>query len=246
MIHGVFFDLYGTLFIYGDMQSGWTDLIATFRRAVMAKGCAISSEMITSYYQLVMSRPPQPSMDGTSRFEHQLEDVCREIGVRLTDYELGELADQCVNAWHKYTHLDPQSLPLLKTLRQTCHTALITNFDYPTHVKRILRETELAPLFDVTLISDTVGFSKPDRRIFEMALAKTNLQAANAIFVGDSIEDIQGASEAGMQPVYLHRPSTPALDLASLPKTKVITQLAELTGWLTTNGHEWNAPFAQR
>jgi 2-haloalkanoic acid dehalogenase type II len=234
MIEGVFFDLYGTLFIYGDMQSARKDLIASLHRVMTQKGAAMSSDLLSSYYQSVMARPPQPNMDGTSRFERQLDDICREVGVKLNDFEISELADQCVGAWQKYIQLDPESIPLIKSLRETYKTALITNYDYPIHVKRILREMELSSLFDVTLISDSVGISKPDRRIFEMALTKTNLKPGSVVFVGDSMEDVQGALAAGLKSVYIQRPSTPLLDLSSFPGTKVITRLSDLPAWLAT------------
>jgi HAD superfamily hydrolase (TIGR01549 family) len=234
MIHGVFFDLYGTLIIYGDMQAAVKDLISSLHRAIINKGAAMSTEMLTSYYQSITSRPPQPNMDGTSRFERQLDDICREVGVKLNDYEICELADQCVGAWSKYTRLDPESIPVLKKLHQSYKIGLITNFDYPPHIKRLLREAELSPLFDVTLISDMVGVSKPDRRIFELALTRTDLKPANVVFVGDSLEDIQGALGAGMLPVYIQRPSAAVLDLSSLSGTKVITQLSELPAWLAS------------
>ena len=33
-----------------------------------------------------------------------------------------------------------------------------------------------------------MGFSKPDKRIFELALNKLNLQPENTLFVGDDLE----------------------------------------------------------
>ena len=233
MVRGVFFDLYGTLLIFGDIQASWKEQIATMHRFVVSKGCVIPADMLASYYQSIKSRPSVPSMDGSSLFERRLDDTCREIGLKLSDYEVSELADLCVNAWQRYSTLDPQAIPVLKTLRQSCKTALITNFDYAPHIQRILREMELSPLLDATLISDAVGSSKPQARIFELALAKTDLQAGEVVFVGDSVEDIQGALAVGMQPVYIHRPSVPALDLADLSNVKVITELAELPEWVS-------------
>jgi HAD superfamily hydrolase (TIGR01549 family) len=235
MAQGVFFDLYGTLLIYGDMQAGWRSQVTAMQRFVVSKGGAISTDMLSTYYQTVMARPRPPSLDGTSPFEACLDDVCREVSLTLTPYEISELADICVNAWQQYTTLDPQSIPVLKSLRQSFKTALITNFDYPVHIQRVLREMELAPLFETVLISGTLGCSKPDRRIFDTALRKTGLQPGDVIFVGDSIEDIQGALNAGIQPVYLRRPSAPLLDLRNMPTLKVITELADLLPWLGGN-----------
>ena len=237
MLRGVFFDLYGTLIVYGDMQAGWRDQITVIHRYIVHKGAAISTDLLASYYQKVMQRAVMPSLDGTSPFERRLDDVCREIGLTLNDYEISELADLSVNAWQRCTTLDPQAVLALKTIHQSFKTALITNYDYPQHIQRILREMELSPHFDAVLISGAVGSSKPERRMFDMALAKTGLQPSEAVFVGDSLEDIQGALAAGIQPIYLHRPSTPLLDLGNLPGVKVISDLSWLLEWLGSDRH---------
>ena len=237
MIKGVFFDLYGTLLIYGDMVAAYKDQISAFQRFVVRKGYTISTDMLSSYYQNIMKRPTQPTLDESSIFERQLEDICNEIGVRLTGYETSELAEVCVCAWQKHIQLDPQTAPLLRQLRQTSQTALITNFDHPPHINQVLRELELSALFDAIIISGSVGLRKPDHRIFEMALRATALSAYQVIFVGDSQEDIQGAIAAGMQPVYIRRPSTnnpdaslKSVDAQLLSQAIVITDLRELTG----------------
>ena len=45
-----------------------------------------------------------------------------------------------------------------------------------------------------------MGFSKPDKRIFELALNKLNLQPENTLFVGDDLEkDIAGPQNANQE-----------------------------------------------
>ncbi len=48
--------------------------------------------------------------------------------------------------------------------------------------------TNLNKYFETIIISEEVGFSKPDKRIFELALNKLNLQPENTLFVGDDLE----------------------------------------------------------
>ena len=48
--------------------------------------------------------------------------------------------------------------------------------------------------------SETARSCKPDRRFFELALARASLPAAEVLFVGDSPEhDIAGAAATGMR-----------------------------------------------
>jgi putative hydrolase of the HAD superfamily len=62
----------------------------------------------------------------------------------------------------------------------------------------------IRPRFDVILVSETVGFRKPDARIFQLALDAMQLPASATLFVGDHPEaDIQGASRAGLHTAWL-------------------------------------------
>lgn len=53
--------------------------------------------------------------------------------------------------------------------------------------------------FDTILISELEGLRKPDRAIFEKALAQLNARAENSLFVGDHPDhDIKAAKNCGM------------------------------------------------
>jgi putative hydrolase of the HAD superfamily len=56
---------------------------------------------------------------------------------------------------------------------------------------------------DSVVVSETAGFEKPDKRIFQMALAELGLEPNQAWFVGDNpVKDILGASAVGLPPVW--------------------------------------------
>ncbi len=69
-----------------------------------------------------------------------------------------------------------------------------------------LEEIGLLQHFDFTIISAIVGTKKPDRRIFEQALALAGVEPADAAHVGDMyLEDILGARNAGVRPFLIDR-----------------------------------------
>lgn len=69
-----------------------------------------------------------------------------------------------------------------------------------------LEEIGLLQHFDFTIISAIVGTKKPDRRIFEQALALAGVEPAAAVHVGDMyLEDILGARNAGVRPFLIDR-----------------------------------------
>jgi len=59
------------------------------------------------------------------------------------------------------------------------------------------------------IISRAVGLSKPDERIFQVALAALGVKPDEAWFVGDNpVSDILGASAAGLTPVWIRSSHT--------------------------------------
>jgi HAD superfamily hydrolase (TIGR01509 family) len=67
-------------------------------------------------------------------------------------------------------------------------------------IEQMLLEIGLRPLFDAVIDSSVVGFTKPDPRIFGIALDRLGVAAADALMVGDSPSaDVDGASAAGIR-----------------------------------------------
>jgi putative hydrolase of the HAD superfamily len=71
-------------------------------------------------------------------------------------------------------------------------------------VESILDALGLRGLLDFVLDSHVVGVEKPDAAIFEMALARAGVRAAEAVYVGDLYSvDVVGARRAGLDAVLL-------------------------------------------
>lgn len=64
----------------------------------------------------------------------------------------------------------------------------------------------LRGLVDAVVVSDTVGVSKPDPRIFELAAIAAESHLHGAWMVGDSpVNDIEGAQRLGLRTVWIAR-----------------------------------------
>ena len=118
-----------------------------------------------------------------------------------------EAAAWSVAVWHGYMRLDPEAVPLLEWLRPRVGVALITNFDHPPHVRSVLNDWGLAPLFRAIAVSGELGVSKPDPAIFHWTPKAVGLEPNEVAFVGDSDADVQGAKASGCHPVRIHRGS---------------------------------------
>jgi HAD superfamily hydrolase (TIGR01662 family) len=91
---------------------------------------------------------------------------------------------------------------------------------------------ELQGLIAATVSSSDHGLMKPHPSIFSAALQLVNVEAADAVMVGDSLrQDIEGALRAGMRAVLLHRGDRPP-DRAGELDVPVIQSLRELPSLL--------------
>ncbi len=64
--------------------------------------------------------------------------------------------------------------------------------------------------FDVAVISGHEGVAKPDRRIFEILLARVGRPAGELLFVDDSLRNVEAARALGLQAIHY----APGVDLA--------------------------------
>jgi putative hydrolase of the HAD superfamily len=121
-------------------------------------------------------------------------------------------------------HAFPDAAPALRTLRSRgLAVVVVSNWDHSLHER--LEETGLAPLVDGAVASAELGAAKPDRAIFEHALALAGTEAESALHAGDAPEeDVAGALAAGLRAVLVARDGSPPAPV----RVPVIRSLAEL------------------
>lgn len=78
-----------------------------------------------------------------------------------------------------------------------------------------LRHCALDRHVDVLVVSEEVGVSKPEARIYEVALERAGARADEAVMLGDSwVNDVEGARAAGIRAVWFNRDGRDAPDPA--------------------------------
>ena len=203
---GIFFDLYGTLIIYHDNSRAWADWIATFYNCLQNYGLDLSEESFAIKCDGFFGKDEPPSVnEGLTIYERRIQRICSELSLDLNNKELNFTANACLNAWIKYTSLDPLTIPILTKFKKNKKIALISNFDYPPHIYSVLSEMNIYEYFDSIIISGEVGVKKPDPTIFSFALKQTGLRNDEVVYIGDAPEDIQGARAAGIYPILIQR-----------------------------------------
>lgn len=211
-IQGVFFDLYGTLLIYGNMQQAWSDWLSTFYDLLKKQGLNIPKESFAQKCDgFFSSREPAPDRNlsdenNLTALERRIEVLCLQLDHKLDKKELRKIADKIAAAWQAHISIDPQTVPVINALKHNKAVGLVSNFDHPPHVRRFLSGNGLANCFDTVIISGEVGVKKPDPAIFSFGLEQTGLVPDNVVYVGDTHEDVAGAIAAGICPIFLARP----------------------------------------
>jgi putative hydrolase of the HAD superfamily len=111
---------------------------------------------------------------------------------------------------------------------------MIANGD-STDCWNIIEATGLHNYFGAIVISEEVGIEKPDKKIFEIALAKLDVKPENAVMVGNRIDaDIIGANRFGMKSVWFRWNSryNGTIDSSQEKPDFTINSLSELLGLL--------------
>jgi putative hydrolase of the HAD superfamily len=128
-------------------------------------------------------------------------------GVGVTDPALVDAMDEWRRGHNQplglWTAPEPDAAPALRLARESgLRTGVISNSN--GMIKRILTRLELLPLVDFALDSSEEGVEKPQPAIFERALARAGVVAAEAAYVGDLYSiDVLGARRVGLRAVLL-------------------------------------------
>ena len=131
-------------------------------------------------------------------------DFIREVGIEADAEKLGNLLYATFSDPVNY-RLHPDAIPTLDRLRAAgIPLGVISNFE--EWLERLLEALGVTGYFPVRVISGIEGVEKPDPRIFQIALERVGVDAAEAVYVGDHpFFDVEAAGEVGMLPILIDR-----------------------------------------
>ena len=235
----VLFDLFGTLILMDDLEAELDEWLGRFHECLQPHGLTMPREKFDKVCSSNLWQDISTQIqDDFTIFERRVHAICSCVGLEVMSADIKRTVISLLEVWNKYAVLDPDCHPLLRELRQRHILGLISNFDHPPYIRRILQDLELQIYFSTAVVSGDYDFKKPDPRIFHLALGEIGLKPEDAIYIGDSEEDIVGARAAGIKPVLIQRNTTgkppPDIFKRDYPQTDVITinSLPELWGLL--------------
>ena len=110
--------------------------------------------------------------------------------------------------------------------------AIVSNFDYAPTAYMILERYKIRNLFEQIVISEEVGWRKPNHIIFETVINKLEIGPEDALFVGDNFQaDVVGSKAVGMDAAWINRKNQPENSLNPIPDY-IIKDLTELKNFI--------------
>jgi putative hydrolase of the HAD superfamily len=212
LIRAVLFDAAGTLIELREPVG------ESYARIAAAHGVTISAWRLSDAFRRVFAKTepavfPHAAPGEIAVLEKQWwrglvrsTFLAADSARRISDF------DACFEElWHHFSQPQawqprPGSRALLADLQgRGLRTGVVSNFD--GRLPAILEGLGLLSHLDAVVLPSDAGSAKPDRRIFDAALERLGVSAAEAVFVGDDAgRDLEGARAAGLA----------AIDVASL------------------------------
>jgi beta-phosphoglucomutase len=196
----VVFDAGGTLIGFYDY--------APFQEFLAQSGLPASSEEAQRFHRRLISviLAQRDGAQGLGARDHELNDWWRDVFARIWP-ERPDLADGMVD-WLLAGRLDrllPDARPALEALRRLgMPLGILSNFG--THLHPVLDRLGVLDFFEFVIVSVETGLAKPDPRIFDLVMEKTEAPRHRVLYVGDHIgDDIDGAWAAGLDAVLIDR-----------------------------------------
>jgi putative hydrolase of the HAD superfamily len=211
-VTAVLFDLGGTLFTYERWaEMGRPSVAALERLGLSPADPTVQDARRRASQEVEREYAARPSFLHRDLFRDRIARTAELLGVPAPAHVLDTF-----DAEHRQALIDhlvprPDAHDTLEGLRQRgLYTAVVSNAD-DDYLGALLELHGLDALLDDWTSSEEAESCKPDRRIYEYALAKAGRVADETWFVGDSLQhDIAGAHAIGMRTVLIGEPGTTA------------------------------------
>jgi HAD superfamily hydrolase (TIGR01549 family) len=214
LIRTVIFDLDDTLFDHQHSRRCGLKVL----RKTHSEFNKISLEELEKEHERLLSLDYPNVLDGKQSIVdgtiERIKILCSIYGVTLNDGEARATTELYRSAYATNRQAIPGSDKLLEYLSTHVKVGVITN-GLRTVQEEKLKICMVEKYIEFLVISEEVGYRKPDRRIFEEALKRADTKPGEAIYVGDSWDfDIVSASQCGIKTIWLNRYGLECPDLS--------------------------------
>src|SRR5688572_6902143 len=114
---GVFFDLYGTLLVYNDMEAAWDRWRGDLWSALSPCGLRLDRAAFDRLCDGFFESPAPDGADALTVYERRLLRLCREAELEPGPATLRRLAELSIAGWQRHIPLDPDAPKVLRALK---------------------------------------------------------------------------------------------------------------------------------
>ncbi len=190
-------------------------------------GFEVSEEQAAAGFMAEIAYYLDHHLDGSDpeRLERLRDRCADEMGRALGIPELDHATARRVMLGALEFTPYPDVEPALRELRERGMTVVIAS-NWDCSLPEWLRPTGILDLVDDVVTSAEVGAAKPSPRVFERALGIAGVEPAEALHVGDKVDnDIEGAAAAGIRGVLLQREGDPPAGVESIRSLRELPAL---------------------
>jgi phosphoglycolate phosphatase len=126
------------------------------------------------------------------------------------------------------TTLFPGVVETLRFLRERGVKTAVCSNKHVQFTKMLVREKQVAALFDEVLGPEDVGVPKPDPAMLHEAMRRLGATAADTIYVGDMVIDVEVARAAGVPGWIVPGGASPVAVLEAAKPDRILTDFAEI------------------
>ena len=144
-----------------------------------------------------------------ARFDHVLNFLMTQSNVQLNGkVRFNDLLKIYYDEIYSHRKVYPETIETLIALQDAgIRMGIVSNTTNPGFMKDYEQTLlGLDPYFEFSIYSSEVPYRKPHPSIFQLALARLNLNSSEVLFVGDNLSaDVVGAQGVGMPTVWMNR-----------------------------------------
>jgi len=144
-----------------------------------------------------------------ARFDHVLNFLLIQSNIHLNGkVRFEDLLKLYYDEIYSHRKVYPEMIETLVALQKAgIRMGVVSNTTNPGFMKDYEQSLlKLDPYFEFSIYSSEVPYRKPHPSIFQLALARLNLDPAEVLFVGDNLNaDVVGAQSVGMPTAWLNR-----------------------------------------
>jgi HAD superfamily hydrolase (TIGR01509 family) len=210
-VEAVLFDFEGTLV---DFQWNLAGAVRETIEMLKTSGFPIDRIQSRKYSTLM-----EEAMKTASEMGRSPDEVREKIGAIYDRYD-----EDALTRWS----LRPSARNFLSALKaKATKTALVSNVG-KKGVEKALQKLELHPFFDMIVTRNDVKAPKPNSEGIRLALNRLQVINERTLFIGDSLDDIHAAHEAGLRVMIILGGENPKPDLLGANPDFLIQTYAEL------------------